>query len=143
MACGCGDLYNTPASAEADENAKRFEAQAESSVVYVYRAKSPVAVIQAFRVFFDEEIVADFTQGRFVRIVASPGTHEVLARTISDRSNRDVLVFETTPGEVYYVELEIGTGAVSGVPSLRVVEEQSAQPRIRQGVLIKRGFPAR
>ena len=135
---GC---FGSPkATKEEDEAAKRFEAQAGTSVVYVYRS-TLVAAIQMFRLYIDGTLVGDSKNESFFRIVIPPGAH-----TLKVTNMRNVKLEEmslaTESDRVYFVEMQIGASPISGNPKLVIIGENEAQPRIRKCRLLKIGTTA-
>lgn len=135
---GSCDLYNKKAPLEKDTAAKGFAPESGKAVIYVYRPSSPVAVIQAFRLYLDGSSVVDCTSGTFIRRIAEPGKHVVGVGNVSRATpSEESVTVEATEGKLYYVELTVGASPISGRPKLTIAEEQAAQAAIRKCALIE------
>jgi len=133
---GC-DLYNTKATKEEDKAAKNFQADYDKSVIYVYRSSSPVAIIQAFRIYLDGKALVNCTDGTFIRLVTDPGIHEIGVGNVSNNSLLESVKVVATKGNIYCTELTIGANAASGIPKLKVVDLPTAKEDIKKCTLLK------
>ncbi len=133
-----GGMYNDDAAPEKDKEAKTFNKVNDKSVIYVYRENSIIAIIQAFRLYIDNEIIVDCTSGTFVRLTVKPGSHTIGVGNVSSRSIIDSVSLKTEKGGIYYVKLSVGANIFSGVPKLKKTIENEAQKEIKKLTLIKK-----
>ncbi len=126
---GC-EIYNEKASQEQDASAKQFKHEDNRSVIYVYRENSAVAIIQAFRLYLNDQSVANSTSGTFVRLVVNPGIYKIGVGNVSNSSIIDSIDITADKGKIYYVKLTIGANVVSGEPKLSLVDEEAGQKDI-------------
>jgi hypothetical protein len=117
---GCA---STPqASREADERAKEFQTHPNAATIYVYRSEFSHWEEDSV-LFMDGRIVGATLPGTFFRIDATPGRH-VLHGTGHDMGT---IAFDTMPGELYFVSLDV----IGGHSRFELVPAQVGEARVR------------
>jgi len=136
---GCEGYWSAKAPTDQNELAKKFEPNAESAVIYVYRPKA-LEFPRAMFVYNDGDFVASLKGGSFVRLVVTPGTHVIGTKSPSARSLQSTLECVAAAGKLYYATVSYQAGGVTGdSPKLEEVDEGKAQADIRGFVLLVTG----
>ena len=116
LVSGCVQLPPNPA----DIQAKKFEAVADKSVIYIVRP--PVDSDHPGVVTIDGTFQVPTFQGTYNRVEVAPGTH--LIEGVIPQSLR--MVMDTQPGQIYFLRLWI-RGTSRGGPTTAAIESISPE----------------
>lgn len=108
------------AGPDRDTEAKQFEGDARSAVIYIYRDEMPNSA-PASALTVDGHIVGDSLSATYFRVIVWPGENQIRAMA-SDAGRIDLL---TRGGGVYFVEMKVSGGRDSSPSSFfRPVEPE-------------------
>src|SRR6185503_11428173 len=129
--CGCAaQLPPLPGDAEA----KRFEAIADKSVIYVVR--QPVDSDEGRTLTLDQGATITTWKGTFYRWETAPGTHRIAAFA----GGSEAVTLTTAPGKIYFVQHTVLANRRDGtitITSLQQVSDEVGRNLVSRGQLIK------
>lgn len=121
-----GACASTPQASRArDAEAKQFITHPGFAAIYVFRPDFPAATMEDTVLYVDDRMIGQTLPGAFYRVDVEPGTRVVQASAAGGAH----LKLDARPGELYFVQLNVLSGAS---PRLTRVEPAKAQAAIRK-----------
>ena len=120
---GCASTPQAPSAHDAE--AKQFMTYPGFAAIYVFRPDFPAAVMEDTVLHVDERLIGQTLPGAFFRVDVQPGTHVVRASA----GGATEITVNARADEIYYVQLNVISGAGS---RLSLVEPVRAQAAIRK-----------
>ena len=121
-----GACASTPQASRArDAEAKQFITHPGFAAIYVFRPDFPAATMEDTALYVDDRLIGQTLPGTFFRVDVEPGAHVVRASAAGSVE----IKLATRPDELYFVELNVVSGANS---RLTVVQPARAQAAIRK-----------
>ncbi len=127
LVAACAPLPPSPQDLEA----KRFEAVAGQSVIYLVRPY-PDASSQGATLWLDDRVMGSTFPGTYFRWVVPPGRHSIRGYA-GDSGN---IVLDTAPGRMYFVYQTFGQPlGFSGISFFRLLDEYHGRSIVMQSQL--------
>ena len=128
----CAETPRTIDAPETSQSNEALEALPEEAVLgddgatrlVIYRTSFAGFAVQP-KVFVDDQHVAQCTPGRATTLKVNPGTHQITAKTLSEKA----LTVSVPEGGTAYVRCSIGIGLLVGGAKLVAVPAAEAAPR--------------
>lgn len=113
-----------------DAAAKKFEAKAGVSTLYIYRNEF-IGTAKTMDLEVDGKLVGQTKGKTFVLLNVAPGKHTIVGKAEND----DKLEIETLAGKVYYVWQEVKFGVLSARNKLSLVSAEVGQEGVKESKL--------